>query len=139
METLTPLSSITVTGQLVQTGQGPRIILQGLGGVVLGQQQLAQIHQQVKTQLETQQFLARQEGKVPPTKVSITPSGTFTANLPQSVIKQGQFIIKDGRKVLVLPQNAWAAHQVRQGQLFQQSIATAQKSPELRSRKRSLN
>ena len=39
---------------------------------------------------------------------------TITANLPQSVIKQGHFIIKDGKKVLVLPQNVLQAHQARQ-------------------------
>ena len=203
---VTTLSSITVTAQLVQTGQGPRIILQGLQGVQLEPQQLTQIQQQVKTQLLKQQSLARQEGKVPPTKVSITLTGNFNkapaeqqqqtthppkpggnqpvnsldppqlqvqsqqvvqqsqqpqqqqqnnflsqppqvnsnpqqqpesstnttpvakiasqqtimANLPQSVIKQGQFIIKDGKKVLVLPQNVLAAHQARQKQLLQQ-------------------
>ena len=50
----------------------------------------------------------------------IASQQTIMANLPQSVIKQGQFIIKDGKKVLVLPQNVLAAHQARQKQLLQQ-------------------
>merc|ERR1719430_561836 len=33
------------------------------------------------------------------------------STLPESVIKQGHFVIKDGKKVLVLPQAALAAHQ----------------------------
>ena len=51
----------------------------------------------------------------------IASQQTIMANLPQSVIKQGQFIIKDGKKVLVLPQNVLAAHQARQKQLLQGS------------------
>ena len=203
------VSSVTVTAQLVQTPQGPRIILQGLQGVQLEQQQLAQIQQQVKTQLLKQQAVARQQGKVPPTKVSIQLTGSFnraqpqqppdtgpaaqpavnndttnsfeppqlavqpqqqqppsvqpssnsflsddpqvtnqqqptspstpvasklaaqptiTANLPQSVIKQGHFIMKDGKKVLVLPQNVLQAHQARQKALLEQQ-QKQQKSP----------
>lgn len=52
----------------------------------------------------------------------IASQQTIMANLPQSVIKQGQFIIKDGKKVLVLPQNVLAAHQARQKQLIQQQL-----------------
>ena len=72
------VNSVTVTAQLIQTAQGPRIVLQGLQGVQLEQQQLAQIQQQVKTQLLKQQAIARQQGKVPPTKVSIQLTGSFT-------------------------------------------------------------
>ena len=202
------VTSVTVSAQLVQTQQGPRIILQGLQGIQLEQTQLAQIQQQVKTQLLKQQALARQQGKVPPTKVSIQLTGNFnraqeqpqqqqqavqtatnnldnfdppqlavqpqqqqpeqpqsnsflghepqvkttqqlpqlssnpapsvtspppapvasklaaqptiTANLPQSVIKQGHFIVKDGKKVLVLPQNVLQAHQARQKAMLHQ-------------------
>ena len=199
------MTTVTVTAQLIQTQNGPRIILQGLQGIQLEQAQLAQIQQKVKAQLLEQQALARDEGRVPPTKVSIQLTGNFkqapaadkppesspaqqvvrndvnnfdppqlavqpqqqpvqqqqqqpqqnsflgnepqvtspqhrpapapvtspapaptpvasklaaqqtiTANLPQSVIKQGHFIIKDGKKVLVLPQNVLQAHQARQ-------------------------
>ena len=44
---------------------------QGLQNVNLSQDQLANMQQQVKTQLLKQQALARQSGKIPPTKVSI--------------------------------------------------------------------
>jgi len=141
-----------VTAQLVQTAQGPRIILQGLQGVQLEQAQLVAIQQQVKQQLLKQQGLARQQGKVPPTKVTIqltghlkrteeaasTPSTPLTSQaaplpspsllgqqasptkaraastlttLPESVIKQGHYVMKEGKKVLVLPQAALQAHQ----------------------------
>jgi len=207
------VTSVTVSAQLVQTAQGPRIILQGLQGIQLEQTQLAQIQQQVKTQLLKQQALARQQGKVPPTKVSIQLTGNFnraqeqpqqqqqvaqpaannldtfdppqlavqpqqqqpqqpqsnsflgdepqvntsqqlpppnpslpspppapvasklaaqptiTANLPQSVIKQGHFIIKDGKKVLVLPQNVLQAHQARQKAMMNQQPATGGSPP----------
>merc|ERR1719331_2656306 len=146
-----------------------RIILQGLQGVQLEQQQLVAIQQQVKQQLLKQQSIARQQGKVPPTKVTLQLSGPMIrkeespvvnqtqvqeqppvppppqaapapqlvsqqqallgqqpglatpskprqaaptlSTLPESVIKQGHFVIKDGKKVLVLPQAALAAHQ----------------------------
>ena len=170
-----PPPSLTVTAQLAQTPQGPRIILQGLQGVQLEQQQLVAIQQQVKQQLLKQQSIARQQGKVPPTKVTLQLSGPMIrkeespavvnqaqvqeqppvpppapqaapvapaqmvsqqqallgqqqpgnlvtpskprqvaptmSTLPESVIKQGHFVIKDGKKVLVLPQAALAAHQ----------------------------
>ena len=70
-----PPPSLTVTAQLAQTPQGPRIILQGLQGVQLEQQQLVAIQQQVKQQLLKQQSIARQQGKVPPTKVTFQLSG----------------------------------------------------------------
>ena len=54
-----------------------------------------------------------------PSKLAAQP--TITANLPQSVIKQGHFIIKDGKKVLVLPQNVLQAHQARQKAMMQQT------------------
>ena len=65
------MMTVTVTAQLIQTQNGPRIILQGLQGIQLEQAQLAQIQQKVKAQLLEQQALARDEGRVPPTKVSI--------------------------------------------------------------------
>ena len=78
------VTSVTVSAQLVQTQQGPRIILQGLQGIQLEQTQLTQIQQQVKTQLLKQQALARQQGKVPPTKVSIQLTGNFNRAPDQS-------------------------------------------------------
>ena len=60
-----------VTAQLIQTNQGPRMILQGLQGTQLQQAQRANIHRRVKQQVLKQQALARQQGKVPPTRVTI--------------------------------------------------------------------
>lgn len=40
-----------VTAQVIQTPQGPRIVLQGLHGADFTQQQLAAVQQQVKQQL----------------------------------------------------------------------------------------
>jgi nucleosome-remodeling factor subunit BPTF len=40
-----------VTAQVIQTPQGPRIVLQGLHGAEFTQQQLAVVQQQVKQQL----------------------------------------------------------------------------------------
>ena len=62
---------MTVTAHLVQTSQGPRMVLQGTQGIQLGQAQLVTIRHQVKQQLMKQQALASQQGKVPPTNITI--------------------------------------------------------------------
>lgn len=41
----------SITAQILQTPNGPRIVLQGLGQDELSQQQLAEVQQQVKQQL----------------------------------------------------------------------------------------
>lgn len=46
-----------VTAQVIQTQQGPRIVLQGLQGADFTQQQLAAVQQQVKQQLLKGEFL----------------------------------------------------------------------------------
>ena len=71
-----PQPRITISAQLVQTPKGPRIILQGLQGQ-LQQQQLVSIQQQVKKMLLKQQALARNQGKVPPTKVTMQLPSDF--------------------------------------------------------------
>ena len=72
----------TVTAQLVQTPRGPRIILQGLQGVTLEQQQLLALQQEVKKRLLANQALAREQGKRRPTRLALKvkmPVGpTFT-------------------------------------------------------------
>eukprot|EP00094_Tigriopus_californicus_P011143 TCALIF_10753-PA protein Name:"Similar to E(bx) Nucleosome-remodeling factor subunit NURF301 (Drosophila melanogaster)" AED:0.03 eAED:0.03 QI:0/0.85/0.75/0.87/1/1/8/257/2554 len=60
---------VQVTAQLMQTPQGPRIVLQGIQGSNLPPEDLAIIQQQVKTQLLKAQADAKQQGKVPPTKI----------------------------------------------------------------------
>ena len=68
-----------------------------------------------------------------PVASKLAAQPTITANLPQSVIKQGHFIMKDGKKVLVLPQNVLQAHQARQKALLEQQKQQQQKSPSLGS------
>merc|ERR1719422_984150 len=85
-----PPPSLTVTAQLAQTPQGPRIILQGLQGVQLEQQQLVAIQQQVKQQLLRQQSIARQQGKVPPTKVTLQLSGPNIRKEEPAVVNPAQ-------------------------------------------------
>lgn len=46
-----------ITAQVVNTGQGPRIVLQGVQGTEFTQQQLALVQQQVKQQLLQGKFL----------------------------------------------------------------------------------
>lgn len=63
--------SAQVTAQLIQTPQGPRIVLQGIQGANLNKDQLQSIQQQVKEQLLKAQAEAKLQGKVPPTKIAI--------------------------------------------------------------------
>jgi len=129
-----PPPPITVTAQLVQTPQGPRIILQGLQGVQLEQQQLVTIQQQVKQQLLKQQALARQQGKVPPTKVSIQLSGnigqkkldlhpseavTSTTTQEAAAAQQTQQLVQEQQQLLAQQPNQ---------QLATQQLATQQQN-----------
>ena len=61
---------MTVTGHMVQTPQGLKIVLQDTQGIRLGQAQLDTVCYQVKQQ----QALACQQGKAPPTKITIQPA-----------------------------------------------------------------
>ncbi|QQP52173.1 Nucleosomeremodeling factor subunit NURF301like [Caligus rogercresseyi] len=66
-----PSKATEVTAQLIQTPQGPRIILQGIQGANLSRDQLLSIQQQVKTQLLKAQAEAKLENRVPPTKIAV--------------------------------------------------------------------
>ena len=81
-------TSLTVTAQLAKTMQGPRIILQGLQGVQLELQQLVAIQEQVKQQLLKLQSIARQQGKVPPTKVTLHLVGPIFRKEELPVVNQ---------------------------------------------------
>ena len=59
------------TAQLIQTPQGPRIILQGIQAANIPKEQLISIQQQVKNQLLKAQAEAKKDNKVPPTKIAI--------------------------------------------------------------------
>ncbi|XP_052861853.1 nucleosome-remodeling factor subunit NURF301 [Anopheles cruzii] len=58
-----------VTAQVVQTEQGPRIVLQGLQGSDFTPQQSALVHQQVKQQLLQAQASNGRQGVIGPTKI----------------------------------------------------------------------
>ncbi len=74
-----------VTAQLLQTPQGPRIVLQGIQGSNLPKEDLTIIQQQVKNQLLKAQSEAKQQGKVPPTKIVIDLPASIQSKLqPQS-------------------------------------------------------
>ncbi|XP_044753874.1 nucleosome-remodeling factor subunit NURF301 isoform X3 [Coccinella septempunctata] len=65
-----------VTAQVIQTQQGPRIVLQGLQGSDFTQSQLAAVQQQVKQQLLKAQASTGKQGVLGPTKIylAVQPS-----------------------------------------------------------------
>ncbi|KAL1494312.1 hypothetical protein ABEB36_009929 [Hypothenemus hampei] len=65
-----------VTAQVIQTQQGPRIVLQGLQGADFSSQQLAAVQQQVKQQLLKAQASTGKQGVLGPTKIylAVQPS-----------------------------------------------------------------
>ncbi|VEN57753.1 unnamed protein product [Callosobruchus maculatus] len=65
-----------VTAQVIQTAQGPRIVLQGLQGADFSPQQLAAVQQQVKQQLLKAQASTGKQGVLGPTKIylAVQPS-----------------------------------------------------------------
>ncbi|XP_049831961.1 nucleosome-remodeling factor subunit NURF301 isoform X2 [Schistocerca gregaria] len=71
-----------VTAQVIQTQQGPRIVLQGLQGAEFTPQQLAVVQQQVKQQLLKAQATTGKQGVLGPTKIYLavqaSPSATAT-------------------------------------------------------------
>ena len=67
VKAIPPPPMLTVTAHLVQTPQGPRIVLQDTQGIRLGHPQLDTVLYQVKQR----QALACQQGKAPPNKITI--------------------------------------------------------------------
>ena len=124
-----PVRSLELSAQVVQTKEGPRLVLEGLRGLQLDQKQLEEIREVAVRQLYTGQVLARLQGRIPPSRVSLTVRGQFSpatpmiqnqqeprlfARLPQSVIQHGQFIHHEGRgRVLLLPSNILRAYEAR--------------------------
>ncbi|XP_024944598.1 nucleosome-remodeling factor subunit NURF301 isoform X2 [Cephus cinctus] len=77
-----------VTAQVIQTTQGPRIVLQGLQGADFTPQQLAMVQQQVKQQLLKAQATTGKQGVLGPTKIylAVQPApGTYS---PQAQTNQ---------------------------------------------------
>ncbi|XP_018334706.1 nucleosome-remodeling factor subunit NURF301 isoform X2 [Agrilus planipennis] len=75
-----------VTAQVIQTQQGPRIVLQGLQGADFTPQQLAAVQQQVKQQLLKAQASTGKQGVLGPTKIYLAvqpPASSDTASESQ--------------------------------------------------------
>ncbi|XP_059217057.1 nucleosome-remodeling factor subunit NURF301 isoform X2 [Stomoxys calcitrans] len=81
-----------VTAQVIQTEQGPRIVLQGLVGNDFTQQQLALVQQQVKQQLLKAQESSGKQGVLGPTKIylAVQPSNTSGQPPPLTPVHQTQ-------------------------------------------------
>ncbi|XP_061402352.1 nucleosome-remodeling factor subunit NURF301 [Musca vetustissima] len=81
-----------VTAQVIQTDQGPRIVLQGLVGNDFTQQQLALVQQQVKQQLLKAQESSGKQGVLGPTKIylAVQPSNTSGQPPPLTPVHQTQ-------------------------------------------------
>ncbi|XP_066157343.1 nucleosome-remodeling factor subunit NURF301 isoform X1 [Euwallacea fornicatus] len=76
-----------VTAQVIQTQQGPRIVLQGLQGSDFSPQQLAAVQQQVKQQLLKAQASTGRQGVLGPTKIylAVQPAATEPSSEPTSI------------------------------------------------------
>uniref|UniRef100_A0A1I8M9X2 Nucleosome-remodeling factor subunit NURF301 n=1 Tax=Musca domestica TaxID=7370 RepID=A0A1I8M9X2_MUSDO len=83
-----------VTAQVIQTDQGPRIVLQGLVGNDFTQQQLALVQQQVKQQLLKAQESSGKQGVLGPTKIylAVQPSNASGQPPPLTPVHQTQQI-----------------------------------------------
>ncbi|XP_065360570.1 nucleosome-remodeling factor subunit NURF301 isoform X2 [Calliphora vicina] len=81
-----------VTAQVIQTEQGPRIVLQGLVGNDFTQQQLALVQQQVKQQLLKAQESSGKQGVLGPTKIylAVQPSNPGGQPPPLTPVHQTQ-------------------------------------------------
>ena len=82
-----------VTAQLIQTPQGPRIVLQGIQSANLSKDQLQSIQQQLICQFLKAQAEAKLQGKVPPTKIAfqlppMTPAGPTLTSPPLAALPQ---------------------------------------------------
>jgi nucleosome-remodeling factor subunit BPTF len=82
-----------VTAQVIQTTQGPRIVLQGLQGTDFTPNQLSMVHQQVKQQLLKAQETAGKQGVLGPTKIylAVQPAPTTAQSQnpsPQTPVTQ---------------------------------------------------
>ncbi|XP_033215194.1 nucleosome-remodeling factor subunit NURF301 isoform X2 [Belonocnema kinseyi] len=75
-----------VTAQVIQTTQGPRIVLTGLQGADFTPQQLSMVQQQVKQQLLKAQAKTGKQGVLGPTKIylAVHPAPGSQAETPQT-------------------------------------------------------
>ncbi|KAJ1519876.1 hypothetical protein ONE63_004117 [Megalurothrips usitatus] len=71
-----------ITAQVINTGQGPRIVLQGVQGTEFTQQQLALVQHQVKQQLLQAQAQGNKQSVLGPTKIYLAVHPPKTATTP---------------------------------------------------------
>ncbi|XP_022917774.2 nucleosome-remodeling factor subunit NURF301 isoform X2 [Onthophagus taurus] len=102
-----------VTAQVIQTQQGPRIVLQGLQGADFNQAQLAQVQHQVKQQLLKAQASTGKQGVLGPTKIylAVQPnsnenSGDQQTNQPPPLAPVQTNVITQNKVVQGVVQNA---------------------------------
>ncbi|XP_063972664.1 nucleosome-remodeling factor subunit NURF301 isoform X2 [Diachasmimorpha longicaudata] len=77
-----------VTAQLIQTNQGPRIVLQGLQGTELSPAQTAMVQQQIKQQLMKAQATSGKQGVLGPMKIYLAMQPVSSAaTTPQTPTK----------------------------------------------------
>ena len=88
------------TAQLIQTPQGPRIILQGIQAANIPKEQLQSIQQQVKNQLLKAQAEAKKDHKVPPTKIAIQLPPSMQTKLPSETSLTNKTEVNDESKTL---------------------------------------
>ncbi|XP_030753207.1 nucleosome-remodeling factor subunit NURF301 isoform X3 [Sitophilus oryzae] len=74
-----------VTAQVIQTQQGPRIVLQGLQGADFTPQQLAAVQQQVKQQLLKAQASTGRQGVLGPTKIYLAVQPSSSDNSSEGI------------------------------------------------------
>ncbi|XP_014211852.1 nucleosome-remodeling factor subunit NURF301 isoform X2 [Copidosoma floridanum] len=78
----------TVIAQVIQTAEGPRIVLHGLQSSNFTPSQLALVHQQVKQQLVKAQEAAGRQGVLGPTKIYLTVQPAAAAQAQQEQQQQ---------------------------------------------------
>ncbi|RZC39906.1 nucleosome-remodeling factor subunit NURF301, partial [Asbolus verrucosus] len=116
-----------VTAQVIQTAQGPRIVLQGLQGADFTPQQLAAVQQQVKQQLLKAQASTGKQGVLGPTKIylAVQPSNPDQAQsenassqppplapVQQSVVQSSPTPVKAPAQASVVKQTVSTVQQV---------------------------
>merc|ERR1712020_143858 len=113
-----------VTAQLIQTSQGPRIILQGIQGSNIPKEQLAGIQQQVKNQLLKAQAEAKRDGKVPPTKIVVQLPPSMQAKLqPEPIVQANKTDVADEVKPPVLASQQQTSQQQQQQVTINQPVS----------------
>ncbi|XP_073972080.1 nucleosome-remodeling factor subunit NURF301 E(bx) isoform X2 [Rhodnius prolixus] len=97
-----------ITAQVIQTQQGPRIVLQGLTGSNFSQQQLTIIQQQVKQQLLKAQAEAGNQGVLGPTKIylAVQPATSVpSSSKPTDTVDSSKTPMKVKQEIQTTPKS----------------------------------